>query len=93
MYFLHTLSSIVCRCFGDGCSDWCYLDSLGFCGGSDGKESACSVGDLASIPGLGRSPGEEKWQSTPVFLPRESHGQRNQAGYSQWDHKELDTAE
>ena len=61
--------------------------------GSDGKESACNVGDLASIPGLGRSPGEEKWQSTPVFLPRESHGQRNQAGYSQWDHKELDTAE
>ena len=27
-------------------------------GGSDGKESACSVGDLSSIPGLGRSPGE-----------------------------------
>ena len=31
---------------------------LGFPGGSDGKESACSVGDLSSIPGLGRSPGE-----------------------------------
>ena len=27
-------------------------------GGSDSKESACNVGDLASIPGLGRSPGE-----------------------------------
>ena len=26
--------------------------------GSDGKESACSAGDLGSIPGLGRSPGE-----------------------------------
>ena len=26
--------------------------------GSDGKESACSVGDLGSIPGLGRSTGE-----------------------------------
>ena len=26
--------------------------------GSAGKESACSVGDLALIPGLGRSPGE-----------------------------------
>ena len=25
---------------------------------SDGKESACNVGDLCSIPGLGRSPGE-----------------------------------
>ena len=32
---------------------------LGFAGGSDGKESACNVGDLGLIPGLGRSPGEE----------------------------------
>ena len=31
----------------------------GFSGGSDGKESACKAGDLGSIPGLGRSPGEE----------------------------------
>ena len=31
-----------------------------FPGGSAGKESACSVGDLGSIPGLGRSPGEGK---------------------------------
>ena len=29
----------------------------GFAGGSDSKESACSVGDLGSTPGLGRSPG------------------------------------
>ena len=26
--------------------------------GSDGKESACNAGDLGSIPGSGRSPGE-----------------------------------
>jgi len=31
---------------------------LGFPGGPDGKESACNVGDLGSIPGLGRSPRE-----------------------------------
>ena len=31
---------------------------LGFPGGSDGKESSCSVGDLVLTPGLGRSPGE-----------------------------------
>ena len=31
--------------------------NTGFPGGSDGKESACSVGDLGLIPGLGRSPG------------------------------------
>ena len=30
-----------------------------FCGGSDGKESACNAGDLGLILGLGRSPGEE----------------------------------
>ena len=33
---------------------------LGFPCGSAGKESACNAGDLGSIPGLGRSPGEEK---------------------------------
>ena len=32
----------------------------GFPCGSAGKESACNAGDLSSIPGLGRSPGEEK---------------------------------
>ena len=32
----------------------------GFPGGSAGKESVCNVGDLGSIPGLGRSPGEGK---------------------------------
>ena len=35
-----------------------YLKSLGFPGGSDGKESACSVGDLGLIPGL-KDPLEE----------------------------------
>ena len=34
------------------------LSYLGFPGGSAGKESACNVEDLGSIPGLGRSPGE-----------------------------------
>ena len=32
--------------------------SAAFPGGSDDKESACNVGDLGSIPGLGRSAGE-----------------------------------
>ena len=30
-----------------------------FPGGSNDKESSCNAGDLGSIPGLGRSPGEE----------------------------------
>ena len=33
---------------------------MGFPDGSAGKESACSAGDLGSIPGLGRSLEEEK---------------------------------
>ena len=32
-------------------------------------------------------------QPTPVFLPGEFHGKRSLAGYSLWDHKELDTTE
>ena len=33
---------------------------LGFPGGSAGKESICNAGDLGSIPGFGRFPGEGK---------------------------------
>ena len=36
------------------------LLNLGFPCGSAGKDSACNAGDLGWIPGLGRSPGEEK---------------------------------
>ena len=36
---------------------------------------------------VGKIPWRRKKQSTPVFLPGESHGQRNLVGYSTWDHK------
>ena len=40
---------------------WSILgDGMGFPGGSEIKTSACNVGDLASTPGSGRSPGEGK---------------------------------
>ena len=61
---------------------------FGFPGGSDGKASACNVGDPGLIPGSGR-----KWLPSPVFLPGKSHGWRNLVGYSPWGHKELDTTE
>ena len=56
---------------------------LGIPSGSDGKEFSCSVGDLSSIPGLGRSP-EKGMQPTPLFLPGEFHGQRNLMGCNPW---------
>ena len=68
---------------------------MGFPGGSDSKEPACNEGDLGSIPGLGRFPGEGKVEenSTPVIWPRKFHGQRNLAGYSPWTGKESDMTE
>ena len=50
------------RVASDGhCKTWMDLKYiLGFPGGSAGNESACSAGDLDSIPELGRSPGEGK---------------------------------
>ena len=50
--------------------------SLGFPGGSDGKKSACSVGDLGSVPGL-EDPLEKGRLPTPVFWPGEFHGLYN----------------
>ena len=41
----------------------------GFLGGSAGRESTCNAGDLGSIPGLERSPGEGNDYPTPVFWP------------------------
>ena len=48
---------------------------LGFPCGSAGKESACNVGDLGSIPGLGKSPGEGKG------YPLQYSGQENSLDY------------
>ena len=61
---------------------WNHIHS--FPGGSVVKQSACDVGDPASIPELRRSPGEENGNPFPVFLPGKFHGQRSLAGYSPW---------
>ena len=57
------------------------------------KESACSVGDLGSIPELGRSPGGGHGNSLQYSCLENPHGQRNWAGYSPWGRKETDTTE
>ena len=44
-------------------------------------------------PWVGKVPQRRAWQPTPVFLPGESHGQRDLAGYSPWGCKELDATE
>ena len=58
--------------------------SMGFPGGSDDKESASNVGDLGSIPGLGRSPGGRHGIPLQYFCMENSHRQRSLAGCSSW---------
>ena len=62
-------------------------------GDSDSREPACSVGDLGSIPGLGRSLGGGHGNPFQYSCLENPHGQRNLAGYSPWGCKELDTTE
>ena len=60
----------------------------GFPCGSAGKECACNVRDLGSIPGFGRFLWRRESLPTPVFWPREFHGL-----YGPWGWKESDTTE
>ena len=60
---------------------------MGFPCGSAGKESACNVGDLSSIPGLGRSPGEGKG------YPLQYSGLENSMDYTVLGVAESDTTE
>ena len=66
---------------------------LGFPGGSEGKESTCSMSDLALIPGLGRSPGGGHGNLFQYSCLKNPYGQRSLAGYSPWVCKESDMTE
>ena len=65
----------------------------GFLGGSDGKESTCNAGELASIPGSGRSPGGGHGNPLQCSCLEDLQGQRSLVDYSPWSHKESDTTE
>ena len=50
-------------------------------------------GRPGSHPWVRKIPWRREWQSTPLFLPGEPHGQRNLKGYNPWGHKESGTTE
>ena len=64
---------------------------MGFPGGSDGKESACNVEALGSMPGLGRLPGGGHGNLLQYSYLENPHRQRNLADYSPRGRKESDT--
>ena len=60
--------------------------------GPAGKESACNVGDLGSIPGLGRSPGGG--QENPLqYCYLENPWTEEPGKQNPWGHKDLDMTE
>ena len=66
----------------------------GFPGGTSGKEPSCQCRRRCGCdPWVGKIPWRREWQPTPVFLPGESHRQRNLADYHPCGHKESDTTE
>ena len=69
------------------------IECTGFCGGSDGKVSAWNAGDLGSIPGSGRSPGEGNGNPLQYSCHGKFHGWRNLVGYFPWGCKESDMTE
>ena len=84
---------------GETIARWFSMTSatyLGFPGGSCGKEPACQFRKQKRCwfnSWVGKVPWRRAWQSTPVFLPGESLGQRSLADYSPWGHEESDTTE
>ena len=70
-----------------------YSECMGFLGGSDGKESTCSMGDLGSISGLGRSPGGGHGNPLQYSCLENPPGQRSLVRYNPWSCKELDITE
>jgi len=66
---------------------------MDFPGGSDDKESDYNSGDLDSILGSGRSPGEGNGYPLQYSCLENYMERRNLAGYSPWNRKEMDTTE
>ena len=74
-----------------------YLTREGFPWWLSGKESACNAGDMGSVPGLGRSPGEgngNPLQYSCLENPMDQgtwEGTKELGrGHSPWGHKESD---
>ena len=63
---------------------------FGFLGDPDGKEFACNTGDLGSILGLGKSPGEGN--DNPLQYSCLENFKRSLAGYSPWGQNGHDLA-
>ena len=83
-----------------GLGTWVFLKVAafrnGFPGGASGKEPTCQRRRHKRCrldPWLKKILWRRAWQPTLVFLPRKSHEQKSQVGYSPWGLKESDMTE
>ena len=88
-HFWDVLASWFChaRMLHRSVIEWTPIAQLSDYCGSVGKESACNVGHLSSIPGLGRSPGGGNGNPLQHSCLENPHGQGSLAGYSPWSHR------
>ena len=70
-----------------------YLESMGFPGGSNSKETACNAGDPGSIPGSGRSLGEGNGSPLQYSCMENSMDRGAWQAIVQWGCKEPDMTE
>ena len=94
--FKSTWNWFLCRAWSRDpphCSYRYLVVPVDFPGVSDGKESACSAGDLGLIRGLGRSLGGGNGNPLQYSCLENPHGQRSLEGYSPWGRKESDITE
>ena len=71
-----------------------FMLSVGFPGGSVvKKKNLPALQETQFNPSVGKIPWRRAWQTTSVFLPGESHGQKSLVCYSPWGRKELDMTE
>ena len=68
---------------------FCFLIHCPFPGSSERNCLPCRISGFS--PWVGKIPQRREWQPTPVFLPRQLHGQRSLADYTLWGRKESDT--
>ena len=65
------------------------FSSLAFSSSSMVQNLPAKVGDSSWVSWVANNPWGRKWQFTPVFLPRKSHGQRGLVGYNPWGCKRV----
>ena len=72
---------------------WHIFTTMCFPGGSGGKASTCNAGNLGSIPGLERSPGEGNGNPLSILVWKIPTTEEPGGLYSPWGRKESDTTE